>query len=210
MFGFLPDVTLQQFLQRTVAIALVVTVQGIVATMLLRLRGDDGPWMDGRAGPNPVSHLDIIGYVTVVFTAVGWSKALDHDARRLTRPLGDAVAITVASAVALWLLAIGARSLRPLVIGGMTGDAGMAVSLLLASLADVALLAGVVSLLPFPPFLGGLMLQAMLRGSKRAFALTTSNSVRTVSGLAASVVLIVGWADAPLQSVTRVLSSLVR
>jgi Zn-dependent protease len=210
VFGFLPDVTLQQFLQRTVAIAFVVTVHGVVATMLLRWRGDDGPWMDGRAGPNPVSHLDIVGYVTAVFTAVGWSKALDHDARRLARPLLDAVFITTASAVALWLLAFGALSLRPLVIGGVPGDAGVTLSLLLTAMADVALLAGIVSLLPFPPFLGGLMLQAALRTSSRATELVTNQSLRTAIGIVASVVLIAGWADSPLRSVARVLATSFR
>jgi len=210
VFGFLPDVTLQQFLQRTVAFAVVATVHGVVATMLLRWRGDDGPWLDGRVGPNPIRHLDVLGYVAVVFTAVGWAKALDHDVRRLKRPFVEAFIVAVASAATLWLLAVGARLLRPLVIAGVPGDAGVTVSLLLAVLADVALLAGIVSLLPFPPFLGGLLLQAVLRKYARVYELVTSPGVRTAFGAVVCVALIGGWAAAPLRSLANALSAFVR
>lgn len=209
MFQWLPDVTLQQFLLRTVAICVVVMVQGVTTAFLLRLRGDDGPWFDGRWSLNPARHIDLLGYIAAVFTGMGWMRPLEHDVRRLRRPLADGLSITLASAALLFAVAILARFLRPVVIGTIAGDAGIALALALATISSTAAGVGALSLVPLPPFVAVLVLDAVVRGWPSVHSVVMASWLRLTMTVVFCVALVSGALVGPIREIANALLSLV-
>ena len=76
-----------------------------VADML----GDDTPRMEGRLSLNPLSHIDPIGFIMLLFAGFGWGKPVHVNPRNYNRDItiekADAI-VSVAGPAANFILAI--------------------------------------------------------------------------------------------------------
>ena len=67
---------------------------GIAADKL----GDDTPRRQGRLNLNPLSHLDPIGTIMLVFAGFGWGKPVEIEPRNFNRNIKMSVAETIVAA----------------------------------------------------------------------------------------------------------------
>src|SRR5262245_14805353 len=70
----LSDLTLTQVAYRLCAMLLLVAVHGATVAATACALGDPGPRYDGRLRASPLVHLDLLGLLSGVLFAVGWSK----------------------------------------------------------------------------------------------------------------------------------------
>ncbi len=151
---FGPDLIFRLF---ALILALVVHEFGH-AVMTLWL-GDDTPKKQGRVSLNPLSHLDLLGLLMVLFVNFGWAKPVMFDPNKLkvNKSLGIiliALAGPLMNAI-LGLLSIYAKlaillSSNPFWLG----YAGQFISSLLSWLAIVNIALAIFNLIPIPPLDG--------------------------------------------------------
>ena len=71
--------------------------------------GDDTPKMQGRLNLNPLSHMDPIGFVLLIFAHIGWGKPVQINPRNFDRKIsisaGEAI-VSVAGPIMNFILAI--------------------------------------------------------------------------------------------------------
>ncbi len=138
---------------------------GIAADKL----GDDTPRRQGRLNLNPLSHLDPIGTIMLVFAGFGWGKPVEIEPRNFNRNIKMSVAETIVAAagpimnfilaivfgliyVILWKFASSFISTQ---IGGI-------VLLLVRSCVLVNIGLGIFNLVPLPPLDGSKIISGFL------------------------------------------------
>jgi Zn-dependent protease len=154
------DLSLHQLLIRAGACIVIVAIHGFAFAAIARVMGDRGPQFDRRLTLNPISHLDVLGAVTMILLQLGWIRpiAIDPALLRFHR-LGlivctcGSLAATLAAVVLLLGLRIPVLSTMPSAV----------VPTLIATLnAAVEMCAWFVAfnLLPLPPLTGAHFLVA--------------------------------------------------
>lgn len=151
----LPDFTLQQFLFRLFAIAVIGTGHGVAMAMTARLLGDEGPAHDGRMRVNPARHLDAIGTVCMLLWSVGWITPIQIDRARLRRSARDLVTIALAGLAAVMALAIALRLVAPLLVSLAPSSLGYGLRAWIDTVASLATWFVVANLVPLVPFTVG-------------------------------------------------------
>src|SRR5690606_27444140 len=119
-----------------------------------RSLGDRGPAHDGRTSLNPLTHLDPLGVLALIFYRVGWVRAVAIDLRETKRPRLAAAVILFASVVAMVALGVITIMLRPLAVSQLGLTAALNINALLTTTAEAAIATGIIGLLPFPPLIG--------------------------------------------------------
>lgn len=124
--------------------------------------GDDTPRNQGRLNLNPLSHLDPIGFVMLMFVHIGWGKPVQINPRNFDRKIsmqaGEAI-VSVAGPVMNFLLAI-IFTIILFFIGRFypaffyTSTWGIAIYTLLINTIFVNIGLGVFNLIPLPPLDG--------------------------------------------------------
>lgn len=124
--------------------------------------GDDTPRMQGRLNLNPLSHLDPVGFVLLIFAGFGWGKPVQINPRNFNRDVtmqkGEAL-VSLAGPVMNFILAI----LFAIILGAiymfapanifLTKVGGLAY-ILLQECVIINIGLGVFNLLPIPPLDG--------------------------------------------------------
>jgi hypothetical protein len=208
VFELLPVITLQQFLNRSLAFIVVAAFQGVVAAVLLRARGDAGPWLDGRGRPGSVMHFDGFAYLSAVLTGFGWTRALDADVRHLKRPVLDALIILAVLVGAHALLSLALLGVRPLAIAVLPPAASVPASLLLATVADLSGKFALLALAPLPPLLGGLLLKGALTRHPEVLATISRPGLQAYISGALAAAFILGWPQAAARALGIVFARL--
>ncbi len=123
--------------------------------------GDDTPKMQGRLNLNPLSHMDPIGFVLLIFAHIGWGKPVEINPRNFDRKhsmsAGEAI-VSVAGPAMNFVLAI-VFTLLYFVIGKFfpsfaISQIGFYVMIMIQSAAIVNVGLGVFNLIPLPPLDG--------------------------------------------------------
>ena len=132
-----------------------------VATKL----GDDTPILQGRLNLNPISHIDPIGFVLLLFAGFGWGKPVQINPRNFNRKYsmgtGEAI-VSVAGPIMNFILAI----VFALVYGALykfaytflLTQAGAILGTVIMYMIIINIGLGVFNLIPLPPLDGSKIL----------------------------------------------------
>ena len=155
------DLTPQQLVLRLFALFFIAAVHGAVVTGTAVALGDAGPRYDGRLSLNPFPHLDILGSISAVLFAVGWTKPVAIDPAQL-RPGRIGLALIVMAATAATLLgALALRLVRPLLLPLLPDTASALTFALIEATMQLSLWFALINLLPLPCLTGGHLLTAI-------------------------------------------------
>jgi len=124
--------------------------------------GDDTPRMQGRLNLNPMSHIDPVGFMLLMFAGFGWGKPVQINPRNFNRNVrmdkGEAI-VSLAGPLMNFVLAI----VSAIVLGAVYmfapasffyGTVGNIIFILLQELVVINIGLGVFNLIPLPPLDG--------------------------------------------------------
>ena len=155
------------------------------AWMAVKL-GDPTPKMQGRLNVNPLSHMDPIGTICLLFAHFGWGKPVQINPTNFNKPEKDSAKVALAGPVMNFILAIISAILYAVLIvcainfGGayIYGDT-IQYTTVWNTLLDIVYYAMLLNLglcifnlLPFPPLDGSKIFRAILKGKAKEFLYT--------------------------------------
>ena len=131
--------------------------------------GDDTARRQGRLNLNPLSHIDPIGMIMLIFAGFGWGKPVEIDPRNFNRnikmPVAEAI-VAAAGPIMNFILAIifgviyvSVMKFAPMFI--FTQFGGMVIILLRVCI-SINIGLGIFNLIPLPPLDGSKILAAFL------------------------------------------------
>ena len=140
--------------------------------------GDDTPRIQGRLNLNPLSHLDPIGVIMLIFAHIGWGKPVEINpnnfSRKISTKAGEAIVslagplmnFILALVIAIIFYAIGTFATS----FAYTTQIGIIIMTILQYAVLVNIGLGVFNLIPLPPLDGSKVLMAFLSyNAKRWF-----------------------------------------
>ena len=160
-------------------LALVLTLPGVVVGITFHefahafaadKLGDDTPRNQGRLNLNPLSHLDPIGFVLLLFAHIGWGKPVEINPRNFNRKrsmTASEAIVSVAGPAMNLILAIVFMTIMCLIIkfapiSFVYSAAGSIVATMLQMAVIVNIGQGVFNLIPLPPLDGSKILMNFL------------------------------------------------
>ena len=124
--------------------------------------GDDTPRMQGRLNLNPMSHLDPVGFMLLMFAGFGWGRPVQINPRNFNRNVrmdkGEAI-VSIAGPLMNFIIAI----ISAIILGAiymfapasfLMNTVGNVIYILLQELVVINIGLGVFNLIPLPPLDG--------------------------------------------------------
>ena len=132
--------------------------------------GDDTPNIQGRLSLNPLTHLDPIAVVLLVFTHIGWGKPVEINPnnfdRKISARAGEAIVAAagpIMNILLAFVIAIIFYALQVFATGFAIGtQTGMIIMTMLQYAVIVNVGLGVFNLIPLPPLDGSKVLMGFL------------------------------------------------
>ena len=132
--------------------------------------GDDTPKVQGRLNLNPLTHLDPIAVVLLVFTHIGWGKPVEINPnnfdRKISARAGEAIVAAagpIMNILLAFVIAIIFYALQVFATGFAIGtQTGMIIMTMLQYAVIVNVGLGVFNLIPLPPLDGSKVLMGFL------------------------------------------------
>lgn len=185
--------------------------------------GDDTPKMQGRLNLNPLSHMDPIGLVLLIFAHIGWGKPVEINPRNFDRKhsmsAGEAI-VSVAGPAMNFVLAI-VFTLLYFVIGKffpsfVISQIGFYVMIMIQSAAIVNVGLGVFNLIPLPPLDGSKIFRNFMSYKVKTWLDTYQQYfyiaflILWITGLAGKLISpIIGWITTGLFNLIGMLFSMM-
>ena len=124
--------------------------------------GDDTPRMQGRLNLNPLSHIDPVGFMLLMFAGFGWGKPVQINPRNFNRNVrmdkGEAIVSLAGPLMNFILVIVSAVILAAVYMFGnssfLTSTVGTIIYILLQELVIINIGLGVFNLIPLPPLDG--------------------------------------------------------
>ena len=145
--------------------------------------GDDTPRYQGRLNLNPMSHIDPVGFILLMFAGFGWGKPVQINPRNFNRNVstqkGEAL-VSVAGPLMNFILAI----ISAIVLGVvyifasssfLASVAGRIIYILLQQIAITNIGLGVFNLIPLPPLDGSKIFMSVLPYKARTWIISYSH-----------------------------------
>lgn len=150
------------------AIVISLTIHEFSHALVGKWKGDKTAEREGRLTLNPLAHVDVMGFISLLLLGFGWAKPVPFNPYNLKDPKWDAVKIALAGPFANLILAsIAAVVLRLLLHSvAVTGFTLLEIFLLLVVILNLFLL--FFNVIPVHPLDGSKLLFALLDGPKYA------------------------------------------
>jgi len=140
--------------------------------------GDDTPRRQGRLNLNPLSHLDPIGSLLLVFAGFGWGKPVQIEPRNFNRNIKMSVAETIVAAagpvmniVLAFVFAIIYFTIWKFFPSFMQNNIGTIIMLLVQICITINVGLGIFNLIPLPPLDGSKIINGFLPYNLRSWFL---------------------------------------
>ena len=99
-------IDINRFIYIIPSILIGLTVHEYMHAKVAHLLGDDTAFQDGRITLNPIKHIDIIGFIFILFAGFGWAKPVMFNPEKLKNPRRDEMLIAIAGPFANFITAI--------------------------------------------------------------------------------------------------------
>lgn len=163
--------------------------------------GDDTPRRQGRLSLNPLSHLDPIGSIMLVFAGFGWGKPVEIEPRNFKRTIsmsaGEAI-VSIAGPVMNFILAIVFSIILFVIVKFAPAFTITQLGFIIVNLIQITIIInvglGVFNLIPLPPLDGSKVLNHFLPYSAKEWFARYSQVfyivfiVLWISGIAGSII----------------------
>ncbi len=160
LFRFLGDGDYLALVAFIISILIALTVHEYAHARVAFAFGDDTARLQGRMSLNPVSHLDPIGTLMILFAGFGWARPVPVNYLRLRQLRKGILWISLAGPLSNFILAFFSVLVYWLTIKmGFSSDF---FRVLMFTLAQLNIILGFFNLLPVPPLDGSKVLQTML------------------------------------------------
>ena len=139
--------------------------------------GDDTPRLQGRLNLNPLSHLDPIGSLMMLFAGFGWGKPVEVNPRnydrRFSMDKADAI-VSIAGPLMNFFLAIILTIIYCVIykvanVNFINSQVGMIIMLMINIAISLNIGLGVFNLIPLPPLDGSKIIKAFLPYNARVW-----------------------------------------
>lgn len=161
---------------RIAVVLLAITVHEFSHGFVAFLRGDRTAKEAGRLTLNPLSHLDILGTLMLMFGPIGWAKPVPINPYNFKNPRKDLFFVSIAGSASNLLLAficgVIIRMMNPYTLNESA-------LIVFAYILVINCGLGVFNLLPLPPLDGSKVLASLLP-SKYAFKFETMNPIISI------------------------------
>lgn len=114
--------------------------------------GDSTPFNQNRVNLNPMSHIDPLGLLLLVFVGFGWGRPVEFDIYNLRNPKRDVLLIALSGPLSNFLIAFAF-----FIYGSLFGF-----NLLVETLVEINLVLGVFNLIPVYPLDGFNVVRGLL------------------------------------------------
>lgn len=176
--------------------------------------GDDTPRMQGRLNLNPLSHIDPLGFVLLIFAHIGWGKPVQINPRnfdrKYTQSAGEAI-VSVAGPLMNFILAIVLTIIYFTIIKISDTFITTQIGFIVMTIIELAIIVniglGVFNLIPLPPLDGSKIfrnfmsynVKQWLDKNERIFYIIFL--LLWITGLAGEIISpIVGWMSSGLMN----------
>lgn len=201
--GYLTDTSALLGLLYTIpGVLIAITFHEFAHAIVADKLGDDTPRMEGRISLNPLTHIDPIGFVMLIFAKFGWGKPVHVNPRNYNRDISmdkaDAI-VSIAGPLANFILAIIFTIIYFLIYktAGTAVLANTPVAIMMQMIKYIILInvgLGVFNLIPLPPLDGSKVIKPLLSYKAKEFF---ENNERTfyiifvmlwITGLAGTII----------------------
>jgi Zn-dependent protease len=129
--------------------------------------GDNTPREQGRLTLNPISHIELIGFLMILLVGFGWAKPVQINPRNFKNPRSDELLVSLAGPFSNLLFGVAFALLLKVLLTASPqfffgGRAGSVLFQILSYLVWINLLLSVFNLFPIPPLDGSHILLALL------------------------------------------------
>lgn len=131
--------------------------------------GDSTAKNNGRMTLNPLSHIDPIGFLALLFFHFGWAKPVPINYRNLKKPKRDSAIIALAGPISNFFLATIFYTIAYGIITVNYNDLTYAIAQFLSLTAMISVGLGVFNLIPIPPLDGSHILMPILPRKQQLF-----------------------------------------
>lgn len=181
-------------------VLIALTVHELCHGFTAYLMGDNTAKAYGRLTLNPVSHIDILGLLCMIFAGIGWAKPVPVNPSQLkvkNKKLGMAV-VALAGPLSNVVLAFIFLVISFVLILNSSGNVAMAAASFLFTTARLSIGLAAFNLLPIPPLDGSKIVMPLLPNKVTAWLYQYEGYIR----FAMLAVLLLGFLDGPIMSIT--------
>lgn len=119
--------------------------------------GDPTPKLQGRLSLNPAAHIDLFGFLCLLFAGFGWGKPVQIDPRYYKNRRRDELLVSLAGVIMNFLIAVITAFVIHLLLGQnafLYSSAGQIILTILQNIILINLVLMIFNLIPVPPLDG--------------------------------------------------------
>ena len=146
--------TLSEIVYFLIAFAIVLSVHEASHALIAYYLGDPTAKVHGRLSLNPIRHIDVLGFLVLIFAHFGWGKPVPVNPSNFKHPVRDSALTALAGPVSNFVLAF----IFALLLRYVSSYVPLVVSTELWWIFDLSVVWGIFNLIPVPPLDGGKIL----------------------------------------------------